>query len=290
VSAQARELSKVIDEEITRLPNRLRLPVVLCYLEGKSNSEAAAEVGCPRGTIDSRLNAARARLKGRLIRRGVAPATAAAILERLTAGDAVGAALPTTVAHSAARLAIAFTSGSAADGVISPAVAVLTHEVLHMMLISKLKWAALMVLAVGILGTGGISTYRALAGGAPQADAAPVARPDTKLDAAAVAKAVPQTNARELRKLLKSPAGLEQPIENATLRDALDLLSKKFDVPIRIDPGSFIRRGIVDRDMDPFKIYDAQVRLPVVRGMTLAEVLSDLLAQVRGDSLQARVT
>src|SRR5262249_48367453 len=97
VSAEARELSGVIDEEVTRLPARLRLPVVFCYLEGKSNSDAAAELGCPRGTIDSRLNAARAKLRSRFVRRGIAPATAAAFLERLTAGDAVGSALPTTI-------------------------------------------------------------------------------------------------------------------------------------------------------------------------------------------------
>src|SRR5262245_11532949 len=91
VSAESRDLRAVIDEEVTRLPSRLRLPVVLCYFEGKSNSEAAAELGCPRGTIDSRLNAARAKLKGRFVRRGIAPAAAAAFLERLTTGDAVGA-------------------------------------------------------------------------------------------------------------------------------------------------------------------------------------------------------
>src|SRR5439155_25431675 len=147
---------------------------------------------------------------------------------------------------------------------------------------SKLKWAALMVLAIGILGTGGVSTYHALAGGEPQANAAPVAtRPDPKDDVTTVAKALPHTNTRELRKLLNTPAGLEQPIDNMSLRDALALLAKKFDVAIRIDPGSFLRRGIVQPDEDPFKLYDAQVRLPIVRGMTLGEVLRDLLVQVR---------
>src|SRR5262249_35712223 len=67
---------------------------------------------------------------------------------------------------------------------------------------------------------------------------------------------------------------------NTTLRDALDMLSKKFDVSIRIDPGSFIRRGVVEPNEDPFKFYDSQVRLPIVRAMSLGEVLTDLLAQV----------
>lgn len=279
-SAETRELRSIIDEEVTRLPARLRLPVVLCYLEGKSNSDAAAALGCPRGTIDSRLNAGRAKLKARFVRRGIAPAAAAALLERLSAGDAVGSALPATIVRSAARLALAFTSGSAADGVISPAVAVLTHEVLHMVFVSKLKWAGAILLAFGMLGAGGASAYRAMAGDEP-VQAAPAARADPKSDAATVAKAVPRTTTRELRRLLTSPAGLEDPIENVTLRDALDLLSKKFNVTIRIDPGSFRRRGLMDPGEDPFKLYDAQVRLPIVRGMTMGEVLADLLAQVR---------
>jgi len=253
---------------------------VLCYFEGKSNSEAAAELGCPRGTVDSRLNAARLKLKGRFIRRGIAPTVAATILERLTTGDAVSAAIPGTIVRSAARLAVAFASGSAADGVISPAVAVLTHEVMHMFLMNKIKWAALTVLAVGILSTGTISTYRAMAGGERQTNPPQVEKADPKSDATTVARTEPNTNARRLRRLLKSPAGLAEPIENTTLRDALDLLSKKFDVSIRIEPGAFIRRGVLDQNEDPFKFYEAQVRLPIVRGMSLGEVLTDLLAQV----------
>ncbi len=54
------------------LPDRLRAPIVLCYLEGHSNSEAAKLLGCPKGTIDSRLAAARKKLHGRLLKRGVA--------------------------------------------------------------------------------------------------------------------------------------------------------------------------------------------------------------------------
>src|SRR6516165_10199472 len=49
------ELRPVLDEELNRLPERLRLPLVLCYLEGKTNEEAARQLGCPPGTIFSRL-------------------------------------------------------------------------------------------------------------------------------------------------------------------------------------------------------------------------------------------
>jgi RNA polymerase sigma factor (sigma-70 family) len=61
-----------LHEEIARLPQRYREPVVLCYLEGLTSEQAAVRIGCPAGTVWSRLSTARQRLRGRLVRRGVA--------------------------------------------------------------------------------------------------------------------------------------------------------------------------------------------------------------------------
>src|SRR5262249_34840116 len=65
-----------LHEEIARLPERYREPVVLCYLEGLSAAAAALRIGCPRGTVLSRLSRARERLRARLTRRGVTLPTA----------------------------------------------------------------------------------------------------------------------------------------------------------------------------------------------------------------------
>jgi RNA polymerase sigma factor (sigma-70 family) len=67
------ELRSVIDEEIARLPERYRAPVVLCYLEGLRHEDVAQRLGCPVGTVESRLSRARERLRARLTRRGLAP-------------------------------------------------------------------------------------------------------------------------------------------------------------------------------------------------------------------------
>ena len=67
------ELAGAVDEELERLPDRMRAAFVLCCLEGMTNAEAARELGCPVGTVDSRLHAARARLRERLTRRGFGP-------------------------------------------------------------------------------------------------------------------------------------------------------------------------------------------------------------------------
>jgi RNA polymerase sigma factor (sigma-70 family) len=60
-------------EEVSRLPDRYRLPVVLCYLEGRTNQEAAAQLRCPVGTVKGRLSRARQTLRDRLSRRGLDP-------------------------------------------------------------------------------------------------------------------------------------------------------------------------------------------------------------------------
>ena len=68
------ELRSLIDEEIQRLPEHYRVPLVLCHLEGMRHDEVAQRLGCPVGTIESRLSRARDQLRGRLTRRGLAPA------------------------------------------------------------------------------------------------------------------------------------------------------------------------------------------------------------------------
>src|SRR5262245_54818383 len=71
--AAERDLLAAVEEEIGRLPVKYRLPVLLCYLEGHSTEEAAGRLGCPKGTVFSRLAWARERVCRRLARRGLAP-------------------------------------------------------------------------------------------------------------------------------------------------------------------------------------------------------------------------
>jgi HlyD family secretion protein len=67
-----RDLAVVLDEEVSRLPRKYRVPFVLCYLEGKTNKQAARLLGCPVGTVSVQLWQARERLRTRLTRRGLA--------------------------------------------------------------------------------------------------------------------------------------------------------------------------------------------------------------------------
>ena len=71
--ADGDDLAAVVQEEVDRLPERYRVPVVLCDLEGRTHEEAARHLGCPVGTVKSRLARGRGRLRDRLTRRGLCP-------------------------------------------------------------------------------------------------------------------------------------------------------------------------------------------------------------------------
>jgi RNA polymerase sigma factor (sigma-70 family) len=188
-----RDLRPLLDEEVNRLPEKYRRPVVLCYLSGKTTEEAAAEMGCPRGTVLSRLAWARERLRGRLTRRGLA-LTAAALAAALPA-KAASAARTGALIDSTVKAALSFAAGnSATTGVPSAAAVSLMEGVLRSMFLTKVKWAAGMLLVGAVLGAGlGLWTYHPATADAVERKKEDVPRPAPKEvdDAPAAARAQP---------------------------------------------------------------------------------------------------
>ena len=103
------ELRKLIDQELEHLPQIYRVPLVLCYLEGKSNAEAAKELGWPLGSVKGRLSRGRDVLRKRLQKRGLT--LAGATLVALLAEHAASAAVPGTLLMSTTNAATAFAIG-----------------------------------------------------------------------------------------------------------------------------------------------------------------------------------
>lgn len=105
--ASDREVRSLLDSCLDRLPDKLRIPFVLCELEGRSNVEVAATLGCPVGTVESRLTRARHRLRGWLMARGVVPAVAIAAVTPPDSAMAAMASASNPTAPSAAVTALA---------------------------------------------------------------------------------------------------------------------------------------------------------------------------------------
>ena len=161
--AAARELRRVLDQELQGLPAKYRAPLVLCDLEGKTHEQAARELGWPKGSVAKRLNGGRERLRARLMRRGVGPAAALTIFttKELTAAPAAALA-------AAALLA--------AHGGASTKAAALAKGVIQAMWMTKIVTAVVLTTALVVTGTlAGAGTYRAW--GARAAAPAPAPNP-----------------------------------------------------------------------------------------------------------------
>ena len=150
------DLLPVLDQELSQMPDKYRVPIVLCDLEGKTRKEAARQMGWPEGTMAGRLARARALLAKRLARHGVV--LSGESLAALLAVNAASAGVPATVASSTIKAATLVAAGpTAAAGVISAQVAALTDGVVKAMLLTKLKITAAIVLcalAVTAVGAG----------------------------------------------------------------------------------------------------------------------------------------
>ena len=156
------EWSPFLHEELNRLPEKYRAPMVLCYLQGKTNQEAAELLAWPVGTVKGRLTRARELLRKRLTRRGVI--LSSGLLAAAFTPSGSFAAVPTALADSTVRAAMLVAAGPLATAGVSASVAALTKGVVHTMMLTKLTTVCGMVVAVGLLGTSAAAlTHRALA-------------------------------------------------------------------------------------------------------------------------------
>ena len=141
-------LASIVQEEVDRLPEKYRTAVVLCYWEGLTHEQVAAQLGCPLGTIRSRIARARDLLGRRLTRRGVAPmVVASASGFDLAAIASPTAAVPEAWVVAAAQAAAGGNFGTTVAA--SAPVAFLVHETLKGMLVMKLKTIALCLMLIG---------------------------------------------------------------------------------------------------------------------------------------------
>lgn len=193
-----REAHEVLDQELARLPDKLRVPLVLCYLEGLTRDEAAHQLGLPPSTLKSRLEQARERLRMRLASRGLA--FAGALVASIFSERTVSAVLPAVLLDSTVETAIMVAAGGTTASVVPAHIAALAEGVAKAMFMTKLKIATTAVL-FALVGLGTVVGVAHVTAAGPRPKKAPV----TQLVAAAAETPAPATD-----------GGLQQQVQDWT--------------------------------------------------------------------------
>jgi RNA polymerase sigma factor (sigma-70 family) len=148
-SPQVHDWEVVLDEELNRLPEKYRLPIILCDLEGRTRKEVEQQLRLAAGTLSSRLTRARRMLADRLIRRGIILTGAA-----LWTAPQATATLPPALVAATAQQAVLVAAGQ--FGAISSSVSVLMKAGVKAMFMSKLKATVAAVVVLAVLSAGSL--------------------------------------------------------------------------------------------------------------------------------------
>jgi RNA polymerase sigma factor (sigma-70 family) len=257
-AAAAGELRQVLDEELGRLPEKYRVALVLCCLQGKTYKEAAAELHWPLGTLNCRLVRGREQLRWRLARRGIVLPTG--LLAAALADEAARAAVPVPLVNATLRFSLSFAAGNAAAGQVPVAVAALAEGVLQAMCKTKLKIAVGLMLVLCTIGSSaGVAAYHGGFAGTTTGAAVsePVSHPD--LVAAAGGDAIRPAAPAVLETAWNELAGAD---ETKAMRAILTLAAapkesvpflKENLRPVTVDARR-IARLIADLDSDTFAV------------------------------------
>jgi RNA polymerase sigma factor (sigma-70 family) len=223
-----RELRSVLDEELQCLPEKYRAPLVLCYLEARTQNEAARRLGWSRNTFCRRIEQARQRLARRLGRRGL---TLTAALTAPVLAESTATAVPALLAASTVRAGLAWATGNTASGLVPAHVAALARGGMKTLLASKVKWAIALFAALGAA-TGGVLTNRTLATNSAAIQSAASHPPSpSKPTPRLPARSASKDQAIEIKGRVLDPDG--KPLADARLFLLFDAGQKKANASIR---------------------------------------------------------
>jgi RNA polymerase sigma factor (sigma-70 family) len=146
-------VQQLIHAELSGLAERYRAPLVLCYLQGRSQDEAARHLGVSKATVKNRLERGRELLRVRLVRRGLGPASLVAVAAWPSAKAT--ATVPHVLASATVKSATALAAGQATSGLLSGQVAYLLENGMKTMMLTKLKLGIAAAVVVALVPAAG---------------------------------------------------------------------------------------------------------------------------------------
>jgi RNA polymerase sigma factor (sigma-70 family) len=149
-----------LHQALSCLPTKFRLSIILCYLEGKTRTEAARQLGVPEGTLAAWLARGRAMLAKRLARNGLVMSSVALTAELVH--NSASASVPVALVSSTMQAASLLAADQAVSGAISIRVLSLMEGVMKEMFATKVKMTTTILLAVVAaagLGSGGLAYH-----------------------------------------------------------------------------------------------------------------------------------
>jgi|GEM_PF-5347897 len=163
------DLRELLLEEVDRLPERYRAPVLLCHFRGFSLNEAASSLGCPPGTVSGRLTRARHLLRSRLTRRGVS-LSSSLLASTLAAVTDARAAVPGLLEETTVEMAVHLLAEKTVQTrIISTSVALLMKGAMRSMLLSKARIMGATFLTLALVTFGAMESRRmVLSAGQPE--------------------------------------------------------------------------------------------------------------------------
>jgi RNA polymerase sigma factor (sigma-70 family) len=285
------ELKALVDAEVAALPDKFRAVVVLCLIEGRSSADAAALLGVPVGTVDSRLSTARGKLRARLTRRGVSLG-AGVTLQQMLGGPVEAAGSLFSELGSSTVPAVLAEAAATGTGAVSPAVIELSQGVKRMT--TNLRVALVLGVALGVLGTAGAGIYFASAADPAQpGEKSAEQKPEPKfVEPQPTPPVAPPTRAASPPALEEGAAALLKPFGaviqsgNVPMEDIFKRIEEQTHLVVRIDVAAFRRMKMpysFDEDGAPslWPIYNLKPVLPRrADKVAIRDILTDALAQV----------
>jgi hypothetical protein len=230
------KLRPLLDQELSHLPDKYRVPIVLCDLEGKSRKQSARQLGWPEGTLSGRLARGRTMLARRLAARGLT--LSGSVLAAALADQTALAGVPAPLVISTVKAAALTAAGCAtAAGWVPAKVTILVQGVLRAMFMTKIKVATAWLLAVGVVGSGvGFMTYPAQVAAQPGSKTPSRPLPMLPADPPNVERVPPSPLPRK-----------PEPAANRFI-ETTDILNVQVEKPIKQLPRQFLGKHPVQPD------------------------------------------